>query len=463
MNLGDGFARLGLGMRQCSAALGRQREAVEATASKLRALLIRPNVQQLELPPELSKVLDRTASYKRSLTGRWDSAHALAGAAMKKAPKLRKVHWLACLALVWIGSTLPLIADEPKTTTNPDGTTTTTTQVDYGKRDSEEWGPEREEADRPFYGKGEKRTTRDKDGNVTKIEWVKKGIVRRAVFFGKEPERDVVTRYDYDRNGKIIHKEELAYSKSDGKLVSKDEEKYKPDGQVDTSLGKERFRDGKYDWWNPETEEWEEESGVENESDSTLEDTQRRYHALPKPPPEEKSPTPKPETGPASLSSLLSQDQVNLDILGAGETIGHVAMLRIENLTDRPLTCSVPAMILESRSGKSQHYACPEGQTITLKPRQKFKVPVNGVCLNRNKPPAGKGTTGDLVMNEGKPNVARNSGLAFPGKKSPPFIAFVQGQVSRCRKTAERGGTERVPLQRQEKAERDSDSMEHLV
>ena len=359
---------------------------------------------------------------------------------MKKAPKLRKVHWLTLLALVWIGSTLPLIADEPKTATNPDGTTTTTTQVDYGKRDSDEWGPEREEADRPFYGKGEKRTTRDKDGNVTKIEWVKKGIVRRAVFFGKEPERDVVTRYDYDRNGKIIHKEELAYSKSDGKLVSKDEEKYKPNGQVDPSLGKERFRDGKYYWWNPKTEQWEEESRPENESDTTLEDTQRRYHALPKPPAEEKSPTPKPETGPATLSSLLSQDQINLDILGTGETIGHVAMLRIENLTDRPLTCSVPAMILESRSGKSQHYACPKRSN--LHPETETEVQSAGERgLLESEQTAGR-QRHDRRFGHERRQTERGPEfrVAFPGKKSPPFITFVQCSKYRAAEKLQKEG-----------------------
>ena len=65
-------------------------------------------------------------------------------------------------------------------------------------------------------------------------------------------------------------------------------------------------------------------------------------------------------------------------------------------------------MILESGSGKNQDYACPRGQSVALNPQQTKTVPMNGVCLNRNKPPVGKGVSGDLVMNEANPNVPQN-------------------------------------------------------
>jgi hypothetical protein len=65
-------------------------------------------------------------------------------------------------------------------------------------------------------------------------------------------------------------------------------------------------------------------------------------------------------------------------------------------------------MILESGSGKNQHYACPRGQSVALAPNETKTVPMNGVCLNRNKPPVGKGVSGDLVMNEANPAVPQN-------------------------------------------------------
>jgi hypothetical protein len=91
--------------------------------------------------------------------------------------------------------------------------------------------------------------------------------------------------------------------------------------------------------------------------------------------------------GGAALATLTASGKVKTDIAGTGETIGHVADLKIQNLTDQPLTCAIPPMILESVSGKNQHYACPRGQTVALNPQETKTVPMNGVCLNRNKPP----------------------------------------------------------------------------
>jgi len=84
-----------------------------------------------------------------------------------------------------------------------------------------------------------------------------------------------------------------------------------------------------------------------------------------------------------SLGSLTASGQVKVETSGTGETIGHVADLKIQNLTDQLLTCVIPPMILESVSGKNQHYACPRGQSVTLNPQQTKTVPMNGVCLNR--------------------------------------------------------------------------------
>lgn len=105
---------------------------------------------------------------------------------------------------------------------------------------------------------------------------------------------------------------------------------------------------------------------------------------------------------------LVATGKLTVETSGTGETIGHIADLKIRNLTDRPLTCRIPPLILESGSGKNQHYACPSGQTVALNPHQAKTVPMNGVCLNRNKPPVGKGVSGDLVMNEANPSSPQN-------------------------------------------------------
>ena len=145
----------------------------------------------------------------------------------------------------------------------------------------------------------------------------------------------------------------------------------------------------------------------------------------PTPPPPTPTPTPKPPpprtyTGPAQTPTptpqehgmapkkpgetcavLIATGKIKVETSGTGETIGHIADLKIQNLTDQPLTCAIPPMILESGSGKNQHYACPSGQTVALNPQQTKTVPMNGVCLNRNWPPVGKGVSGDQVEEKG--------------------------------------------------------------
>ena len=79
-------------------------------------------------------------------------------------------------------------------------------------------------------------------------------------------------------------------------------------------------------------------------------------------------------------------------------------------------------MILESGSGKNQHYACPKGQTVDLPPHGENTVPMDGVCLNRNKPPVGKGVTGDLVVNEGNPRIPKDANSHVPAKDANKLL-----------------------------------------
>ena len=56
--------------------------------------------------------------------------------------------------------------------------------------------------------------------------------------------------------------------------------------------------------------------------------------------------------GSAALATLTASGKVEINIAGTGETIGHVADLKIQNLTDQPLTCAISPMILESSQRK---------------------------------------------------------------------------------------------------------------
>ena len=110
-------------------------------------------------------------------------------------------------------------------------------------------------------------------------------------------------------------------------------------------------------------------------------------------------------------------DQVEVEPTGTGETIGHVADLKILNLTNEPLSFTIPAFILESKSGANQATACPYEQNVALDPLQTKIVPVNGVCVNRDKPPAGRGVAGDLVMNVGDSTGPANPDFHFSAKQ----------------------------------------------
>jgi hypothetical protein len=113
---------------------------------------------------------------------------------------------------------------------------------------------------------------------------------------------------------------------------------------------------------------------------------------------------------PSRFKSLLSSGKLKVKIAGTGQTIGRVVDFKLQNPTSEKLTVRIPALILESVSGKNQDYAAPEPQTVELGPKESKVVPIEGVCLARNKPPVGKGVSGDLVMNEGRPNGTREPG-----------------------------------------------------
>src|ERR1043166_3299936 len=48
--------------------------------------------------------------------------------------------------------------------------------------------------------------------------------------------------------------------------------------------------------------------------------------------------------GAPTLATLVASGKIKIDSAGTGETIGHIADLKIQNLTDQPLTCAIPSM-----------------------------------------------------------------------------------------------------------------------
>jgi hypothetical protein len=148
---------------------------------------------------------------------------------------------------------------------------------------------------------------------------------------------------------------------------------------------------------------------------------------------------------------LLKEGKIKIDDRGTGETIGHVADLIIENLTDQPLVCVVPPMVLESGSGKNQHYACLESHTVTIDPHGKVTVPMKGVCIARNKPPVGQGVTGDLMINEGNPAIAQNPNSHISTKDTGDLLRLCSSKYKAAEKLQKDGAFKDFPYHDKQK------------
>src|SRR5437867_2662577 len=149
--------------------------------------------------------------------------------------------------------------------------------------------------------------------------------------------------------------------------------------------------------------------------------------------------------GAPTLATLIASGKIKIDSAGTGETIGHVADLKIQNITDQPLTCAIAPMILESSTGKNQHYACPSGRTVALNPHQTKTVPINGVCLNRNKPPVAKGVSGDLVMNEANPSGPQNPNSHLPATDAGKLLRSCAAKYTAADQLQKSGALKNLP------------------
>jgi len=146
-----------------------------------------------------------------------------------------------------------------------------------------------------------------------------------------------------------------------------------------------------------------------------------------------------------TLEALAVAGHVKIDSTGTGETIGHVANLKIQNLTDQRINCVVPSMVLESVSRKNQDYVCPKAQTVKIEPHGTATVPMDGVCINRNKPPVGKGAPGDLLVNTGDPTGPQNPNSHLPANQAGDLLRICTAKYNAADQLQKSGALKNLP------------------
>lgn len=142
---------------------------------------------------------------------------------------------------------------------------------------------------------------------------------------------------------------------------------------------------------------------------------------------------------------------VQVETVGTGHTIGHIADLKIQNLTDQRLVFIIPPIVLESKSGKNQDYACPNEEDVSLAAHETKTIPVDGVCLNRNKPPVGKGVAGDLVINTANPNVPQNPDSHIPANRAGDLLRICTAKYKAADKLQKDGTLKDFPYKDKQK------------
>ena len=124
------------------------------------------------------------------------------------------------------------------------------------------------------------------------------------------------------------------------------------------------------------------------------------------------------------LAALTAGNRLKMVLAGTGETIGRIATLTLTNPGDKPVTAKIPPLLLISRSGKSQHYAAPFAQSVSIAPGKSRVVPLEGVCITRSKPPVAKGQSGELIAQDAEGQQA--TGPKTQGQAEGPAISAAQ-------------------------------------
>jgi hypothetical protein len=102
-------------------------------------------------------------------------------------------------------------------------------------------------------------------------------------------------------------------------------------------------------------------------------------------------------------------------------------------------------MVLESISRISQDYVCPKPQTVAINPRGTATVAMNGVCVNRNKPPVGKGAPGDLVVNTGDPTLPQNPNSHIPVYQAGDLLRICTSKYDAADQLQKSGALKNLP------------------
>ena len=146
-----------------------------------------------------------------------------------------------------------------------------------------------------------------------------------------------------------------------------------------------------------------------------------------------------------SLLSFRATGRLEVVTAGCGNSTGHVADLRLRNLTADSLRVEVPPLLLESRSGKFQHYACPFGQTIRIAAQGTATVPLEGLCLIHARPAVGNGVTGELLPNDGNPNLPRPAGSHFTSTDARKLLRVAESYYLASQELERRGAYRHLP------------------
>ena len=147
----------------------------------------------------------------------------------------------------------------------------------------------------------------------------------------------------------------------------------------------------------------------------------------------------------ASLAALAFSGKIEVVTVGTGQSIGHVADLRMRNLTGERLAVPVPAMVLESASRQFQHYACPHAQTVIIGAHGAKTVHIYGVCLVRDKPPVGQGVTGELIVCDGNPSSPRSPDSHFTAKEAGKMTRVAKSYGDAAEKLEKEGAFKNMP------------------
>jgi hypothetical protein len=93
-------------------------------------------------------------------------------------------------------------------------------------------------------------------------------------------------------------------------------------------------------------------------------------------------------------TGVLNSDQLNVKVRGTGQTIGQVLLLEIKNRdNNRPGRMTIGPALVPGK-GKTQAYVIPGTTEVEVPPGGTITVPVDGVCIDPDKPPLGSGDKG---------------------------------------------------------------------